>query len=89
MSRTLPSNYPASSSSQPAGNALAVTPADSDMTEISRAVYVGSNGNLTVKMAGSENIVTFTSVPAGSLLPIRVIQIRSTATTSINIVALY
>ena len=89
MPRTPPSKYPASSSSQPAGNAIAVTPADSDMTEISRAVYVGGAGNLTVKMAGSENIVTFTAVTAGSLLPVRVTQVRSTATTATNIVALY
>jgi hypothetical protein len=89
MNRIPPSNYPASSSSQPAGNALAVTPADSDMAVISRAIYVGVSGNLTVKMAGSENIVTFTAVPAGSLLPIRVTQVRATDTTATNIVALY
>jgi hypothetical protein len=89
MSRIPPSKYPASSSSQPAGDALAVTPADSDMVIISRAIYVGVSGNLTVKMAGSENTVTFTDVPAGSLLPIRVSQVRSTDTTATNIVALY
>jgi hypothetical protein len=89
MARTPPSDYPASSSSHPAGNALAITPADTDLSIISRAIYVGTTGNLTVKMAGSENTITFTAVPAGSLLPIRVTQIRSTDTTATNIVALY
>ena len=89
MNRIPPSNYPASASTQPAGDALTITPADSDLSIISRAIYVGVAGNLTVKMAGSENIVTFTGVAAGSLLPIRVTQVRSTATTATDIVALY
>jgi hypothetical protein len=87
--RIPPSNYPASSSSQPAGNALAVTPADSDMAVISRAIYVGVSGDLTVKMAGSENTVTFTAVAAGSLIPIRVTQVRATDTNASGIIALY
>jgi hypothetical protein len=89
MARTPPSDYPASATTQPAGNALAITPADSDLSIISRAIYVGTAGNLTVKMAGSENTVTFAGVSAGSLLPIRVTQVLATNTTATNIVALY
>jgi hypothetical protein len=39
-----------------------------------RAVYVGSAGNLTVEMYdknGNTNVLTFMNVPAGTTLPIR------------------
>jgi hypothetical protein len=88
MARTPPSDYPASATTQPAGNALSVTPANTDLGIISRAIYIGDTGDLTVKMAGSGNIVLFKNVGSGSLLPIRVTQVLS-ATTAANIVALY
>lgn len=81
-----------SSTQQPAAEALEVTPADSDLplygAAYTRAIYVGGEGNLTVRMAGQENDVTFVAAPAGTLLPIRVSQVRA-ATTATNIVALY
>lgn len=79
-----------SSTTQPAGEASEVSPADADLPseQYSRALYVGGEGNLVVAMAGLENIVTFANVPAGTLLPIRVSQVRA-ATTATAIVALY
>lgn len=74
----------------PADNAVAVTPNDStDLTYTTRAVYVGGAGNMVVTMAGGGSNVTFTGIPAGSLLPIRVSRILSTSTTATSIVALY
>lgn len=74
----------------PAYNAVAVTPSDStDMTVVSRAIYVGGAGNITVNMAGSGTAVTFTAVPAGSMLPIAVARVKSTGTTATSIVAVY
>ncbi len=73
----------------PADNATAITPSDStDLAFNSRALYVGGAGNLVVTMAGGGD-VTFTAVPAGSILPIRVSRVKATSTTATSIVNLY
>jgi hypothetical protein len=73
----------------PADNAAAVTPSDStDLAYNSRALYVGGAGNLVVTMSGGGD-VTFTAVPAGSILPIRVSRVKATSTTATSIVNLY
>ena len=73
----------------PADNAAAVTPSDStDLAFTSRALYVGGAGNIVVTMAGGGD-VTFTAVPAGSILPIRVSRVKSTSTTATSIINLY
>jgi hypothetical protein len=73
----------------PADNAAAVTPSDStDLAFTSRALYIGGAGNIVVTMAGGGD-VTFTAVPAGSILPIRVSRVKSTSTTATSIVNLY
>lgn len=81
-----------SATQQPAAEALEVTPADSDLPLVeasyTRALYIGIEGNVTVRMAGQENDVTFVAVPAGTMLPIRVSQVRA-ATTASAIIALY
>lgn len=75
----------------PAKSAVAVTPSDStDMTMTSRALYIGGAGNVAVLMDdGSGTPVVFSSVPAGTILPIRAARVRSTGTTATNIVAIY
>ena len=82
------STYLSSATTQPAGEATAVVPADVDLDQYSRALYVGGAGDLSVVMAGKENTVVFVGVPAGSLLPIRVSQVKA-ATSATDIVALY
>jgi hypothetical protein len=73
----------------PADNATAVTPSDStDLAYTSRALYIGGAGNLVVTMAGGGD-VTFSAVPAGSILPIRVSRVKATSTTATSIVNLY
>jgi len=87
-----PENFSESGITTPAAHAEAITPADDvDLTNRTRSIYVGGTGDLTVKMAGDEgdSIVTFEAVPVGSLLPIRVREIRSTLTTATLIVALW
>lgn len=74
----------------PAYHAAAVTPHDStDLSTDARALYVGTAGNLSVETSGGESAVVFTAVPAGTVLPIRVSRVNSTATTASNIVALW
>jgi hypothetical protein len=79
-----------SSTTQPAAEAHEVTPMDSDFPSgnYSRALYIGGAGDLVVVMAGLENVVTFKDIPAGTLLPIRVSQVKA-ATNASSIVALY
>ena len=74
--------------SDPAENAIAVTPSDSvDLTGAPcRALYIGTGGNLSVIIGGAT--VTFSNV-AGGILPIRASRVRATGTTATNIVALY
>jgi len=71
----------------PGGRAAAITPdTDNDLATNTRAVYVGGAGNLIVHMAadaaGSPTAVTFTAVPAGTLLPIRVRRVLATGTAT-------
>lgn len=80
--------FSATANSDPAINAVAVVPADADLANYARGLYVGGTGNVVVQMAGNENTVTFSAVPAGSILPICVSQVRA-ATTATLIVALY
>ena len=85
---TTDENYSTSGLQEPAADAIAVTPADTDLATRTRGVYVGTAGDLTVRMANGANVVTFVGVVAGSLLPIRVTQIRL-ASTATNIIAVF
>lgn len=70
-------------------HALPVTPSDTVLlSHISEGLWIGSVGDVTVTMMGREK-VTFTAVPTGTWLPIRVTQIWSTGTTASNIINLW
>jgi len=72
----------------PATNAVAITPNDNtDLVAVTRAVYIGTTGNMKVTMQDSGTVV-FTGIPAGTTLPIRVSRIWSTTTTASTIIAL-
>lgn len=68
-------------------DAVAVTPADGTTIPVTRALYVGTSGNLAVVMAEGSSTVTFSNVPVG-IFPIQVQKVMA-ATTAANIVALY
>jgi hypothetical protein len=74
----------------PALNFAAIT--KDDTTDFSgfltRGIYVGGAGDL-VAVDKDNNPVTFSSVPAGTILPIRARRVNSTSTTATNMVALY
>lgn len=81
-----PSNYGASSSEAPAGFAQVITvPGTTVLEAISRSVYVGGAGDLTVVMAGSGATVTIPGVVAGSVLPIRVSNVLASVASGIVI----
>ena len=70
-----------------AHGAVSVTPSDSTVLQVCRALYVGGTGNLAVRMADGQSVV-FSAVAVG-IFPIQVDQVLSTNTTATSIVALY
>ena len=79
----------ANSLTAPARSAAAVTPADAvSLAQISRAIYVGTGGDLSVEMADGDQAV-FVGVPSGTLLPMRVARVLATGTSAGDILALW
>lgn len=73
----------------PFANAAAVTPSDSaDLADVTQALYVGGAGALAVVMQGGQT-VTFSAVPVGTVLDIRVSRVKATGTTATLIIALW
>ena len=66
----------------------AITPHDSTDMPLTRAIYVGGAGNV-VAVTADNAAITFTGVPAGTVLPIRARRVNSTSTTATAMVALY
>lgn len=67
----------------PARSAFAITPSDSiDLPETTRAIYTGVGGTMVCILAGDTTAVTFDSLPAGVVIPLRIRRILSTGTTS-------
>lgn len=69
-----------------ATHAFAITPADTNLAQPARALYVGGPGNLTVIMASGAT-VTFSGIGAGTLIPIMVERV-SGSTTATGIIGL-
>ncbi len=70
-----------------AHGAVAITKSDSTVFPITRAIYVGTTGDIAVHMADGQTI-TFKTVPVGPF-PIQVDQVLSTGTTAAELIALY
>ena len=67
--------------------AAAVT--KSDATEIfAVALYVGGVGDVAVITEGGDT-VTFTAVPVGGIIPLRISKVLSTGTTATSIVRMW
>ena len=72
----------------PAVRGAAITPHDTNEIEVTRGIYVGGAGNLTVKFKDDSSTVVITGVLAGQVYPFRVLLVH-TDTTATNLVALY
>lgn len=70
---------------------FAITPSDSaNFTYLVRAIYVGTTGDVVVVNAQDDSTaVKFTSVPAGTILPVKTKRVNSTNTTASNLVGIY
>lgn len=72
----------------PAIHGFDVTPNnDVDLPEITRALYIGTAGDVAVLLMSGSSI-TLTNVPGGTLLPLRVRRVRATDTSAAAIVGL-
>lgn len=75
----------------PSGDVIAIT-LDTNFKYASKALWVGSAGNVSLITASGQTVV-FTGVAAGTILPIRAIQVTTTNTTvtspGTNILALF
>ena len=72
----------------PASHGFAITPDDvAELSEVTRALYVGTSGAVAVGFASGAELV-LANVPAGSVLPLRLVRVRATGTTAGNLVGL-
>ncbi len=81
---------PSASVVSPAVNGAAITPTDNaPLAQPTRMIYVGGAGNLTVILTGMTTTITFTAVPAGTVLNIRASDVQATGTTATSILGLW
>lgn len=74
----------------PAVDGFTITPSDSTVfSQPSRAIYVGTAGNISAQLNGANTILLFTNVPAGTILPIRVNMVLATNTTANGMIGLF
>ena len=72
---------------QPVNGAAVSKNDDNDLPYLAR-VYVGGTGAVKVT-TGDGDVVTFSGVPAGDVLPVLVRRVWSTGTTATNMVAVW
>jgi len=65
----------------PASDAFVITPGSSPLPLVTRAIYVGTDGDIVVTMLAGTS-VTFAHVAAGSMLPLRASHVLSGTTAS-------
>lgn len=67
----------------PAQKGFSITPDDSnDLSLSTRAIYTGKGGTLVCTLLDDTSDTTFTTLPAGMILPIRVKRVKATGTTA-------
>lgn len=73
--------------SSPAVKAWEVSPSDDvDLPATTRAIWVGVQGDIAVRMAGGDDVMF---VGAAGILPIRVERVLASGTTAAAVVALW
>jgi len=73
----------------PALSCFAVVADDeTDLPAITKALYVGTGGDIVLRSARGEEDVTFRNVPSGYILDVRVRAVRSSGTSAADLVGL-
>jgi hypothetical protein len=56
---------------------------------VTRSIYVGGAGDITLRLAGDISSQVFKAVPVGTMLPLRVRQVFATGTGATQLVGMY
>ena len=64
----------------------AVTKSDVTVFDAPQAIYVGTGGDIALRLIGDSTVVTYTNVPSGSWLPVLADKVMSANTTASDIV---
>ena len=85
----LPTGFTASDTINSYSFAASITLSDTvNMPAMCRAIWVGGAGALTAVMSNGD-VVLFSGIAAGTLLPIRATRVNATGTTATLLTALY
>lgn len=78
----------ASGLESPATDGFAITPSDEDeFAEVTRALYIGTGGTVAAVLQ-SGAAVSFANLGSGTLLPVRLRQVKATGTTASGLVGM-
>ena len=73
----------------PSEDTFAVTPDDTaELPQITKALYVGAGGDITLRASRSESDTLFRNVPSGATLDVRVRAVRATGTNASDLIGL-
>lgn len=73
----------------PAADCFDITPDDtSELAKATKAIFVGSGGDLVARSVDGAQDVTFRNLADGSILDVRLRAVRSTGTTAGNLIGL-
>lgn len=73
----------------PALSCFEIAPADAaDLPSVTKALYVGTGGDIVLRPAGNDTDVVFRNVPSGFVLAVRVSAVRGSGTSAADIVGL-
>ena len=73
----------------PARTAFPLAPSDGDdLPYATKAVYIGTGGDLVIRAIGSDQDVTLRNVATGTVLAIRIKAVRLNGTTAADLVGL-
>lgn len=73
----------------PAKVAFAITPDDAaQLPGATKAIYVGTGGDIAFVLIGSDTPVLFRNVPDGSIMALRLRAVRAAGTTAADLVGL-
>jgi hypothetical protein len=74
----------------PPTNSFAIAPSDTaELPFVTRSIYVGGTGDLTVRLAGDTGSLLLKAVPVGTMLPLRVRQVFATGTGATLMIGMY
>ncbi len=73
----------------PASDCFAISPNDTDdLPKATKALFVGTGGDVVLRPVSGTTDVTFRNLPDGSILDVRVRAVRASGTSAANLVGL-